>query len=150
MKKILLGFFLLITTNIIFCQLTSEQEKLYREVLKVNKKIFSAMIQGSHTEFDQFFDKNIIILQDHRNRKFNLNQFKDSISQKKLVYDTIYDLKVTPQFYNNNKICVLIGDRRIVYKYPKLDSKITFSEAFYLDDKNQWKIFYFHANKPEN
>ncbi len=145
MKKILLGICLLVTTNLVFSQLTSEQEKLYKDVLAVSEKRSAALIHGNHNDLGEFFDKNAIVILAHRNRKFNLEQFKDSMEQKKIAYDTIYDLSVKPQFYNDNKICILTIERKVVYKYPKLMFNINVTEVFYLNDKNQWIVMYYHG-----
>ncbi|MCX8472280.1 MAG: hypothetical protein ORN85_01385 [Sediminibacterium sp.] len=130
-------------------QLSNEQEKLYNQVLETSQKRYLALIQGNHKEIDVFFDDSVIMIASHLNQKLNLNQLKNSLVQKKLLYDTLYNLNVNPHFYNNNKMCILTGERQIVYKKPKMEVKIAFSEVFYLNDKNQWKMVYYHSNKVE-
>ena len=145
MKKILLGICLLVTTNLVYSQLTPEQEKLYKDVLAISEKRSATLILGDYKDLGDFFDEHAIVILSHRKNKFNLKQFQESMAQKKIAYDTIYDLSVKPQFYNDNKICILTIERKVVYKYPTLIFNINVSEVFYLNDKNQWIIMYYHA-----
>ena len=149
MKKILIALSLIMTTTFVFGQLTTEQEKLYKEVVEASQKRFIAIIKGNHKELNRFFHDSIIMILSHRKQKYTLKQYQDSMAYKILEYDTVHNLSDNPQFYNNNKICILTGERRIKYKrHPKLSLKFTFSEVFYLDENNQWKLIYLYASKP--
>ena len=150
MKKILLGICLLITTNLVFSQLTPEQEKLYKDVLAIRAKKLHAISQEKHETLEEVFDSNVVIIRAHLNQKFNKNQLKNAFAQKQIVYDTLYDLEVIPQFYNDNKICILIGSIKYHYQKPKKQVFTTdFTDIYFLNKDNHWKNIYFHSQKPK-
>ncbi len=150
MKNILIGICLLVTTNIAFSQLTAEQEKLFKDVLATRSKKLFALNHENHAELNMLYDSNAQIIKTHQNLKFNKKQYLQSIAENKIEYDTLYDLKLIPQFYNNNKICILTGTSTAIFKKPT-SQKMTFnfSDIYFLDDNNHWRSFYYHSEKPK-
>ncbi len=150
MKNILIGICLLVTTNVAFSQLTSEQEKSYKNILALREKKLVALSQEKHEVLEEVYDSNVIIIRAHRNEKFNKKEFKQAIAKNQLVYDTVYDLNVSPQFYNDNKICILTGTIRFHYQKPITQIIITdFTDIYFLNKHNHWKNIYFHSQKVE-
>ena len=147
MKKILLGICLLLTTNFIFGQLSQEQEKLYKEVLTARDKKLYAFSHQKYAALDEVYDKNALIIKLHNNRKYSKSQLKEAISKNDILYDTVYDLSVSPHFYNNNKLCVLTGVSFVKTIKPTISKiKLQFTDIYFLDENNQWKSFYYQSS----
>ena len=150
MKKILLGICLLVTTNLVFSQLTPDQEKLYKEILAVRAKKVNAVIHENHLALDLYYDSNAIVIKEPLNLKLNHKDNKKTFAQNKVEYDTIIDLKITPQFFNDNRICILSGVANVLFIKPVKQAVITdFTEIYYLNNDHHWKIIYFHSQKPK-
>ncbi len=148
MKKILLGICLLVTTNFVFAQLTPEQEKLYKEILAVRAKKLHAISQEKHEIFQEIYDTNAIVIRAEYNKKYNHKEFKQAFAQKEYVYDTLYDLNIKPDFFNDNKLCILTGTVKSHYQKPSVQVISTeFTDIYYLNKDNHWKNIYFHSQK---
>ncbi len=146
MKNIILIFSLFIVGLISNAQLTANQENLLKEIKAARAIKLYGLAKEKLELLDKVYDSNALIIKGHKNERYSKKNLRKVIADKVIDYDTIYDAHVSAQFYNNDKICVLTGVSKVIYK--KNENKIielNFTDIYFLDSNNQWKSFYYHS-----
>ncbi len=149
MKKLFFLCAILFCTTALFSQsLTNEQQQIYEKIKGLIQKRTDAALKNDHVGYQEVQDTGSVIVR--YGKKHPKNEFHKLIQDKQVSWESITIDQTEPHFYDDNKICIILGKATIKMTKPsKVDKNIHFTDVFVNKD-GHWKSIYFSNTEAKN